>query len=139
VAELPLPKGGFFGGSVRVIGKDVIETKLAVAEANILANNLAMMKEMLGYVKAEVATEIPIGPGHFGYHTRETLRVDVRVGSGQSGTKVTGVLKAAVPAYWREKGTKRGERAFLTAHHALAGIKKFIRFWYGGLGKWWHV
>jgi len=132
-----LPKGGFLSGSVRVIGKEAIEAKLAVAEANILANNLAMTKEMLGYVKAEVVPQIPIGPGHFGYHLRETFSTDVKAGRGQGGTKVTGVLRSAVQGYWRERGTRRGERAYMTAHKALAGVKKFINAYYG-MAKWWH-
>jgi hypothetical protein len=122
----------------RVIGKDVIEAKLAAAEANILAHNLMMTREMLEQVKAEVAPQIPLGPGHFGYHTRDTLVVDVKAGSGQLGTKVTGVLKAAMPAYWREKGTKRGEEAHWTARNALRAVRKVIDFYYGKSG-WWHV
>ena len=133
-----LPKGGFLGGSVRVIGKEAIEAKLALAEANILANNRAMMAEMLGYVKEAVVPQIPIGPGHFGYHLRDTFTTNVRSGAGQLGTKVTGVLKSAVQGYWRERGTKRGERAFMTAHKALAGIKRFINAYYG-MAKWWHL
>jgi len=164
VAEYPLPKGGFLGGSVRVIGKDVIEAKLAAAEANIHANNLLMTKEMLEYVKAEVVPQIPLGPGHFGDHGRDTLKVVISglgVAGGQLGTKVIGVLTAAPDVYWREFGTglryrgpkrKRfsvrvmtgaagtgGEAPRLMATHALAGIKKFINFYYGGLAKWWHV
>ena len=133
-----LPSGGFIGGSVRVIGKEQIEAKLARAEVNILAHNRAMVSEMLGFVKAEVVPQIPIGPGHFGYHLRDTFNTDVRSSSGQLGTKVTGVLKSAVQGYWRERGTKRGERAFMTAHKALAGIRKFINAYYG-TAKWWHI
>lgn len=151
-------------GQVRVVGLDVLEAKLAKAEANILANNLAMVKEMLDMVKAEVTPQIPIGPGHFGYHGRNTLKVVVQAqgpAGGQFGTKVVGLLKAAVEVYWREFGTgmryrgpKRkafgvrimtgsagtgGEKPRLMATHALAGIKKFIAFYYGGLAKWWHL
>jgi hypothetical protein len=150
-----------FTGSVRVIGKDIIEAKLAKAEANILAHNYAMVSEMLVYVKAEVVPQIPLGPGHFGNHARDTFTIIVTAGKGQMGTMITGVLKAAVQAFWREYGTGMryrgskkkafgvrimtgragtgGEHAHLTAHHALAGIKKYINFYYGGMAKWWHT
>jgi hypothetical protein len=156
--------GSFLAANVRVIGKDIIEAKLARAEANILANNLLMTREMLTHIKAEVQPQVPIGPGHFGYHGRDTLKVVVQAAGpsgGQLGTKVYGLLKAASDVYWREFGTgmryrgpKRkamgvrimtgqagtgGEPARLMATHALAGIKKFINFYYGGLAKWWHV
>ena len=149
---------------MRVIGKEIIEAKLAAAEPNILANNLVMVKEMLGYVKAQVEPQIPIGPGHFGYHGRDTLKVVVQgqgPAGGQLGTKVVGFLKSAVDVYWREFGTGMryrgphrkeaavrimtgqvgtgGEKAYKTATKALAGIKKFINFYYGGLAKWWHI
>src|SRR6266705_3130360 len=124
--EFKLPSGGLIGGSVRVIGKEQIEAKLARAEVNILAHNRAMVTEMLGFVKAEVVPQIPLGPGHFGYHLRETFRSDIKTGRGQLGAQVIGALRSAVQGYWRERGTKRGERAFMTAHKALAGIKRFI-------------
>lgn len=145
-----------------MIGKEAIAAKLEAAEVNILMNNLAMTKGMLEMVKAEVVPQIPIGPGHFGYHARDTFRIELRQGAGQLGTKVTGLLKAAVEAYWREfgtglryrghtarlrkqaavrimTGTTGGEPAHLTATHALAGIKKYIKLYYGGMARWWHA
>jgi len=133
-----LPSGGILTGTVRVFGKEQVEAKLARAEANILANNRAMVGEMLDYVEAEVVPQIPIGPGHFGYHLRETFRSDIKTGRGQLGAQVIGALRSAVQGYWRERGTKRGERAFMTAHKALAGIKRFINSYYG-MAKWWHL
>jgi len=150
-----------FSGGVRVIGKEVVVAKLAKAEANILANNLAMTQQMLEYVKAEYIPQIPVGPGHFGYHLRDRVSIHVRPSKGQLGTKVVGVLKTPMQGYWREFGTgarhrsrKRGgvghvvfgtgalgsggERAYMTAHKALAGVRKFIRVWYG-TARWWHV
>ncbi len=82
-----LPSGGILTGTVRVFGKEQVEAKLARAEANILANNRAMVGEMLGFVKAEVVPQIPIGPGHFGYHLRETFRSDIKTGRGQLGAQ----------------------------------------------------
>ena len=79
-----------------------------------------------------------------------------------SGVRTTGRLRGAIQLYWREYGTRAGfrggkaklsarqsklarafsvgnggEPAFLTAHKALGGYKRYINFWYGGLAKWW--
>ena len=161
MATFKLPSGGFVGGEVRVIGKEIIEAKLAAAEANILKNNVAMTTEMLRFVKAEVVANTPLGPGHFGYHLRDSLKTYLTIGFSQAGTGVVGLLKSPPTGYWREYGTglryrgpkkaaasvraltgqagTGGERAFGTAHHALAGIRKFINFYYGGLARWWHA
>jgi len=103
-----------------------------------------------------VVSNTPLGPGHFGYHLRDSFKTDV----SSRGVYTTGVLKSPATGYWREYGTKGhfrnrksalraytaaiggsgegGERAFLTAHHALTGIKKFIRFYYGA-AQWWRA
>lgn len=151
----------FLAASVKVVGLDAVKAKLAVAEANILKNNVAMTQEMLGFIKAEVVANTPLGPGHFGYHLRDSFKTYLRIGFSQLGTGVIGLLKSPRTGYWREYGTGAryrgpkkkaaavrlltgaagtgGERAFQTAHHALAGIRKFINFYYGGVAKWWHL
>lgn len=121
--------------SVRVIGARQVQAKLLAAKPRILAHNRMMISSMLDFIKPEVRAATPLGPGHFGYHGRDTLRTEVH----SHGIKTVGTLKAAVQLYWRERGTSRGERARMTAHHALAGVKKFIRFYYGGMANWWRL
>lgn len=151
--------------NVRVIGKDIVDAKLLMAEPRILEQNRLMVSAMLDQIKPIVVENTPVGPGHFGYHLRDRFETDVRSG----GLKTTGVLKSPPTGYWREFGTggrfRRaglsararlgrtsltpresklgglfgggGERAFMTAHHAASGVKRLITFYYGGLARWW--
>lgn len=141
-------------GKIRVIGKEIVDAKLAAAAANIAAHNRLMIAEMLASVKTEVVAKTPVGPGHFGYHLRDSYTTDIK----ESSTRTWGVLKAPAHGYWYEYGTgmrhrgpkKRafatrimtgaasvgGEKAHLLAHHALTGIKKYIRAHYGA-AQWW--
>lgn len=119
---------------VEVYGDRIVKAKLLAAAPRILAENRRMVTEMLDYVKPVVIENTPLGPGHFGYHLRDTYTTDVK-----SEDFVTrGVLKSAVQGYWRERGTKRGERAFRTAHKALAAVRRFIHFYYGN-AQWWRL
>ena len=127
--------GGLFSANVRVIGGQVVEAKLAAAAPNILAHNRMLVEAMLGEVKPNVFVNTPLGPAHFGYHGRDTLRIEIHT----KGIKTIGTLRAAAQLYWRERGTRRGERARMVAHHALAGVKKFIKFYYGGMATWWRL
>jgi hypothetical protein len=151
-----------FNASIRVIGKDIVDAKLLMATPRILAQNRFLATSMLEFIKAEVQPEMPLGPGHFGQHARDSYRIDV----SSSALKTIGKLWAAVEAYWREFGTlgryKKGAyskptlgnaRAALYAvtvgtggepprpitHKALAGARKFIDFTYNGLATWWRL
>lgn len=130
-----------------------------MAAPKILASNRAFVTTALEYVKAEVQPQMPLGPGHFGVHARDSYTIEVK--SGPIETR--GVLKAAVEAYWREFGTlgrfrkgrkasagmaraaqyavtvgAGGERSRPITQKALAGVNKFILFYYGR-GQWWKV
>jgi hypothetical protein len=143
--------------SIRIIGKDIVDAKLLLAAPRILAGNRLMVGTMLDFVKAVTVAATPLGPGHFGYHLRDSFTTDVKSGP----VKTTGVLKSPPTGYWREFGTggrfrgpkksalrsyvaaiggagTGGERRFYTAHHALAGIHKFIAFYYGK-AQWWRL
>jgi hypothetical protein len=151
-----------FNASVRIIGKDIVDAKLLAAAPRIAAQNRFLVNSMLEFIKVEVVPQIPIGPGHFGYHARDTFTTDVKTNA--AGITTTGVLKAAAQAYWREFGTlgryKKGAyskptlgnaRAALYAatvgtggepprpivHTAYLGARKFIDFYYNGLATWW--
>lgn len=137
-----------------VTGKNIVDAKLLAAAPRILAENRAMVTTMLDYIKPVVVANTPLGPGHFGYHLRDSYTTDVR----SNGVKTTGVLKAPMQGYWREFGTQAhfrkgltvresrmvvsfmggGERAFMTAHHALSGFRRFISFYYGK-AQWWRL
>lgn len=136
--------------NVRVIGREAIQAKLALATPRILEQNRAMVEAMLAYIKPQVVAETPYGPGHFGYHLRDRFTTDTRF----VGTKTIGALKSPPTGYWREFGTMahfakhakhyvslwsggHGERAFRTAHKALAGSRRLINAYYGGLLNWW--
>ncbi len=101
----------------------------------------------------------PEGPGHFGYHGRDTVRVEV----SSLAVETTGKLKAAVQLYWREYGTgmryrsksksstlkqavrvmtgasSGGEPATMVANRALNATKRFISFYYNGMANWWRL
>ncbi len=150
--------------TLRVIGLRDVQTKLLLAAPRIMENNRLLVTDMLEFIKAEVQPEMPLGPGHFGYHARDTYRIDV--GTDVVSLKTTGKLWGAVEAYWREYGTlgryKKGAyskanasnaRAALYAStvgaggetprpittKALAGARKFIAFYYGGMANWWRL
>src|SRR6267142_6442780 len=143
-----------------IIHDEVVRAKLLAAEPRILAQNRALVTSVLEMVKPVEIAETPLGPGHFGYHGRDTVRIDIK----SKGIKTVGELKAAVQLYWREYGTRGrfkgpkkarlrhdirimtgglsaggGERAFLVAHKALAGAKRFIGFYYNGMANWWRL
>lgn len=141
-----------FGAKVVVTGLSAVEAKLTAAPARILAHNLGLVKSMLEFIKPIYVAAIPEGPGHFGYHLRDTVTTDTRF----VGIKTIGVLKTPAQGYWREFGTlgsytkgrevehyveavqgHMGERAFMTAHKALSGARKFISFYYNGMAAWW--
>lgn len=143
-------------GTVRTIGLDAVNAKLALAAPRILANNRAMVTAMLAEIKPIVEAETPIGPGHFGYHLRDSFTTDV----SSKGVVTTGVLKSPPTGYWREYGTlgrfrksravrsyvaalggfgTGGEKAYQTAHHAASGIQRFIKFYYGSMANWWRA
>ena len=111
----------------------IVQAKLTKAVPKILAQNRSLAEGLLKEVKGVVYAQTPVGPGHFGYHGRDTLRIEVE----SKGTKTTGKLFAAVQLGWRERGTKRGERARWTAKKALAVVKRYVSFYYGGMGKFW--
>lgn len=155
------------GAYIRVIGARQVEAKLLAAAPRILAHNRMMIGSMLAYIKPEVEAATPSGPGHFGYHLRDSYKTDVK----STGVKSIGVLKSPPTGYWLEFGTLgsfrkggaatasmaraafagatgrsysglatgRGEAPRMLAHHALTGIKKFITFYYGGLASWYRL
>ena len=119
---------------VQVIVKaEAVQARLNAMAPKILAQNRLLAEALLKEVKGVVYANTPVGPGHFGYHGRDTLRVDV----SSKRVKTTGKLMAAVQLGWRERGTKRGERARWTAKRALAVVKRYVSFYYGGMGKFW--
>ena len=118
-----------------IVHDEIVRRKLQTARPRILAQNASLAAGLLKEVSAVVAVDTPLGPGHFGYHGRDTLRVEVK----SRGAKTIGQLKAAVQLGWRERGTSRGEKAHFTAKKALAAIKRYISFYYGGMTKWWKL
>ncbi len=146
------------GISLAVIGKEIQDAKLLRAAPAVLATNRTLVVEVLNQIKPVVEGQTPIGPGHFGYHGRDTLKIVV----ASRGTVTVGKLKAAVQLFWREYGTlgrhrgpKRisrrrrdvgimtgrigtgGEPAYMTAHKAAGVVKRFIAFYYGSMANWW--
>ncbi len=141
------------------INDQLVKAKLVAAAPAILAQNAVMAKAMLDEVKTAVVGATPLGPGHFGYHGRDTVKVEVT----SSGVRTTAKLKAAMQLYWREYGTgirfrgrgKRtalrqsvrvmtgsatgGEPALMVANRALNFTKRFIKFYYGGMANWWNT
>ncbi len=145
------------GTTVRWVGKREIDAKLLAAAPRILAENRSMVTTMLGAVKAEIEPGTPIGPGHFGYHLRDSYRIEV----SSKGVRTSGKLKAAVQGYWREFGTRGrfkgrrnrrrayaaaigafgggGEKAGLYATRALSRFRHFINLYYGKGAQWWRL
>jgi len=123
------------GTALKVIGQREIEAKLLAAAPRIREHNKLMMKAMFGEIQPIVVAATPVGPGHFGFHARERIHVQV---TSRSWT-VVGQLLGPRQLLWRERGTRRGERAFRTAHKAAAGVRRFIRFYYNGMANWWRV
>lgn len=148
-------------GNVRVIGKNIVDAKLVAAAPHILAENHLVVETMLDIVQVGTAAQIPLGPGHFGYHTRDRLETEVKV----DGLKTLGYLFSPVAGYWREFGTQgrfrrsalktkgkgasrrllesfggHGERAFMTAHKVTTQARKLIgTAFYNGKAKWWRM
>jgi len=141
------------GTAVRVIGKKEVEAKLLEAAPRILANNRMLVTEMLGAVKADLQTITPLGPGHFGYHLRDSYKVEV----ASRGVETAGSLSAPLQGYWREFGTRGGhrarkgrrvqsrvrissggggEKAGMYASRALNAVRRMINFYYGR-AQWW--
>lgn len=133
---------------------------MALAAPRIREENHLMIGAMLDWVKVEAIAATPLGPGHFGYHLKESFSTDIE----ERGLKTVGVLKSPPTGYWREFGTKgrfrrsalltqgkgrsarllesfggQGERAFMTAHKALNGARRIIRNFYNGKALWWRV
>lgn len=137
----------------------VLLAKLALAKPRVLARDRAMTNAVMELAKGTVRIATPLGPGHFGYHGRDTLKVDV----SQKGLRTVGKLSGAIQMYWREYGTRGyfrggkaktrltarqsrsagaflgGEPAFYTAHKALSGFKSIVRFYYGSVALWWRA
>lgn len=145
------------GTVVRIVDAEGVREKLLAASPRILAENRAMLTQMLEMVKTEIEPDSPAylpGPRGGGVH----------VEASSSGVKTTGSLLAAPKGYWREFGTRGrfrgasasvrgyiaslvrqgasvgggGEAAGLYAVHALAGVRKFINFYYGK-AQWWRL
>lgn len=146
---------------VRTIGLKAVQTKLVLAAPHILEHNRVLITEMLNLVKPTVIAQTPLGPGHFGYHLRDSYLTEVK----SEGVVSSGVLKAPAQGYWREYGTRGGfhrsgttagyafafermnklahpgdgEPAGMFAHKALAGVRKMISLFYGGQAAWWKL
>jgi hypothetical protein len=117
-----------------------------------------MVTEMLEVVKAQVEPQMPVVPTRLGKHARDSYRIDVT----SRAVKTSGKLWGAVQAYWREYGTRgrfrKGGKATAgmaraasyainvgtggqsprpITQRALAGVKRIISFYYGGMAKWY--
>ena len=115
---------------------EVVRAKLKMAAPRILDQNRMLVESMLNMAKPMLEAGTPVGPGHFGYHGRDTIRILI----ARKGTmKTIGQLRAAVQLYWRERGTKRGERAYKTASKAINATRRYIGFYYGGMARWWRL
>ena len=156
---MPTPGRYVASKYIRVLGAREVQAKLLLARPHILAHNREMISTMLDFVKAEVVAATPVGPGHFGFHLRDSYTTDVK----SYNVKSVGVFKATAQGYWLEFGTlsqfKRGgqgaftaetnlifaqagtfgERPRMLAHKALRGVRKFIKFYYGGMANWWRL
>lgn len=149
------------GTFVRTIGLREIQLKLAAAQPALLARNRLLANSVLETIKPMVEANTPSGPAHFGYHGRDTLRIEV----SSRGTMTTAKLLGAMQMFWREYGTRGrsrklggalglsvgelnkafgqgalgggGERAFMTAHKAGNAARQIIRFYYGSMKAWW--
>lgn len=117
------------------VNAQIALAKLEKASPRILAQNRLLAEGLLKEVSSVVYAQTPLGPGHFGYHGRDTLGIKV----SSKGMKTKGQLTAAVQLGWRERGTSRGERPRYTARKALAAVKRFIAAYYGGMAAWWRT
>lgn len=150
------------GTVVRTIGLREVQAKADLMAIHLFENNWEMVKAMGEWVKVETEAVTPEGPGHFGYHLRDTFQVKM----SNRGWSVHGQLTSAVQGYWREYGTKGrsrklgkalglgvressvaymqgglgggGERAFMPAHKALTGARRLIRAFYSK-ALWWRL
>lgn len=145
------------GINARVIVHDeIVREKLLLAAPRILATNRLLVEAMLNEVKLAEVSQTPEGPGHFGYHGRDTVRVQITT----KGAETMGRLVGAVQLFWREYGTRGrfrnkrnklrsyvaaiggagggGERAYMVANRALSFTKRFIKAYYGGTANWWN-
>lgn len=145
-----------------IVHDEIVRAKLLAAAPRILAHNRTLVEAMLREVKTAIIPQTPLGPGHFGYHLRDTYSIDL----SSEGIATKGVLKSAVQGYWREYGTRgnfkkggtilgfanafenlaglphprgEGERALMIAHKALNAVRRLIRFYYGGAAAWWRL
>ncbi len=138
------------------VNDQLVKAKLVAMAPRILAQNALMARTMLDEVKSVTVAATPAGPGHFGYHGRDTVHVEVT----STGVKTTAKLKAAMQLYWREYGTgvhfrkgskakqavrvmtgsaSGGEPALMVANKALNFTKRFIKFYYNGMANWWNA
>ncbi len=99
------------GTTVHWINLREVEMKLAAAAPRILAENRAMVEQMLEMVKAEIE---PV-PGY-----RSSLSIEVT----QMAMRSSGRLHVAMRGYWREFGTYG---SFLGGSKALRGYLKALR------------
>lgn len=140
-----------------IVHDEIVREKLLAAAPRILAQNRVLVAAMLEPVKSAVIAATPTGPGHFGYHGKDTVKVEIT----STGVTTTGKLKAAMQLYWREYGTgvrfrgkgknaqlkqatrvmtgaaTGGEPALMVANKALSLTKRFINAYYGGMANWW--
>lgn len=121
--------------TVKVIGADIVKAKLIAATPAILAQNRILVKVILEASKSEIVGKTPLGPAHFGYHGRDTVRSTII----SKGKRTVGRIIAATQLLWREKGTKRGEKALWVARAAVNSAKRYISSEYGGGASWWHL
>ncbi len=137
------------------VNDQLVKAKLVAMAPRILAQNALMARTMLDEVKSVTVAATPEGPGHFGYHGRDTIHVTITT----SGIKTTAKLLAAMQIYWREYGTRgrfrkgkaldrymravqqggSGEPALMVANKALNFTKRFIKFYYNGMANWWNA
>jgi hypothetical protein len=135
------------GTTVNVIGQREVELKLLAAAPRILEENRLMVAQMLETVRGEIQSV----PGY-----RSSLRVEVAA----IGVTTLGKLLVAARGYWREFGTRGrnksrsnrrraytaalggfgsgGEKAGLYATHALSGVRRLIKLYYGN-AQWWRL
>jgi hypothetical protein len=148
--------------SVNVVVKvndTLMRRALILAQPRILAKNALVATQLMNEIKTVVVAATPVGPGHFGYHGRDTVHVTISV----SGNKTTAKLMASMQLYWREYGTgvrfrgkgkgaalkqatrvmtgaaSGGEPAFMVANKAMAGFKRLINAYYGSMAAWWNA
>ena len=117
-----------------MIGAREVKAKLDAAPFRIMETNRGLTTAMLEAAKPLVEAGTPLGPAHFGYHGRDTIRVEVF----SKRTRTVGRMMAAVQLYWRERGTVR-ERRFGLAHKTVNAFRNYIRIYYAGGARWWRL